>query len=116
VTDSAEDRFVAELERRVGSKHGVIDTCVEVMRDQGWIAPPQPGEVVYTFTAPETATRSLKALWVLVRAWEVAGDGLDPREKDRVIAYMVSLLNGEKRTQVISSVSPAPWAAGGRAR
>jgi len=110
----AEARYVDELERRFDATATPIgtparDIALEVLRDQGWLPGPTPGEVVFTFTAPESAPPSLRCLWVMVRAWEVATDQLSAREKDRCIAYLTSLLQGERRSQDATvNVHPGP--------
>jgi hypothetical protein len=67
---------------------------------RGW----SPG---HQFDAPASAPPSLRCLWVMVRAWEESTEGLTAREKDRCIAYLTSLLQGERRSQD-ATVNVAP--------
>lgn len=72
-------------------------------------APIPEGKVRFQFDAPADAAPSLRCLWVMVRSWEVSTEGLSAREKDRCIAYLVSLLQGERRSQEATvNVHPGP--------
>jgi hypothetical protein len=82
----------------------------EALRAAGWgpYAEPRPGFTVYRFEAPTDLPAPLGCLHVMVRAWLVSSEKLAPSEKDRCIAFLVSMLQSERRSQPVTVHGPVP--------
>jgi len=101
------------LTKATGSRDCAV-AAFRALESMGWgpaVVPPE-GQVRFRFDVPATAAPSLRCLWVMVQAWEVSTEGLNAREKDRCIAYLVSLLQAERRSHEVTvhpgNVRPGP--------